>query len=103
MVLRICLGVFKDITHSPEGMNFFIAKVAVDFISQSTDQHIHHIGLGIETVIPDMLENHGLGKDSLRISHEIFKQGKLPRLQINLCGAPEYFSRKQVQRQIVKG
>ena len=51
------------------------------------DQHVHHVGLRIKAVVPDMLQNHGLGHDPASVPHQIFEQSKLPRLQLDLCPA----------------
>src|SRR5262245_11391317 len=49
---------FKDITHPAHGVNQLLWEVLVHLVAQPTDQHVHDIGLRIETVVPNVLEDH---------------------------------------------
>jgi hypothetical protein len=43
------LGVgFEHIPHSSDGMYQFLLKIPIDFVAQTTDQHVDHIGLRVE-------------------------------------------------------
>src|SRR5687768_10102906 len=49
---------FKDITHPAHGVNQLLREIFVHLVAQPADQHIHDVGLRIETVIPNVLEDH---------------------------------------------
>src|SRR5437899_2718441 len=91
---------FKDITHPAHGMNQLLREILVHLIAQSANEHIHHIGLRIETVVPDMFEDHCLGHHTTSMTHEIFQQCKLARLQFDLLPATGDFPSQQIEREI---
>lgn len=63
-------------------MNHFVGEVFIDLVSQTANQDIHHIGLGIEAVVIDMLQDGCLGYDTSLIPDKIFKQCKLDRKSV---------------------
>src|SRR5207342_3048940 len=67
------LSNFKGIAHSSVGMNEFILKVPVHLITQPADQHVHHVGLRIKVISPNVLHNHILRQYPARVAHEIFQ------------------------------
>ena len=74
--------------------------VRIGFIAQPVYKHVHDIGLGIETEIKNVLQNHGLGHDAAGVVHEIFQQRKLARLQFDLLVAAPHLAREQIQREV---
>jgi hypothetical protein len=61
---------------------------------------IDDIGLGIEMVVPHLLQQHGPGHDLTAVTHEVLEQAELPGLQLDLSpGAPDP-ARQQVHLQI---
>src|SRR3954451_7390689 len=89
---------FEDITHSADRVQH--AFFPVYFVANAADQHIDYVGLRIETVIPDMLEDHGLGDDSARVPHQEFKERKLARLQLDALGTALHLAGQKVQAQV---
>src|SRR5215471_4067443 len=91
IVLRMRLRRSKNITDSANGLNHFFREVLVYFVPQPANQHVHDVRLRIETVVPDVFENHGFGNDSTRVAHEVFEQREFSRLQIQLfLAAPDF-------------
>ena len=60
----------EDIAYSPDGVYHFFLEFPVDLVSQSANQDVHYICLWIETVIPDVLQDHSLGKNPPRVAHQ---------------------------------
>src|SRR5208282_2152278 len=72
----------KDIANSPDGLDQ--CPVLVQLAAQPVNEHIHNVCLRIETVIKNMFQDHRLGDRAVGAAHEIFQQGKLARLQLDL-------------------
>ena len=53
----------------------------VDLGAQARDMDVDDIGLRVEVIVPDILEQHGAGHDMAGIAHEIFEQLEFARLQ----------------------
>src|ERR671919_150033 len=81
--LKMRRGILENITHPPEGMNELVGKISVNFGSQSANQHIDDISLGIKMKIPNALQDHRSRKGAFGIPHEIFQQGKLALAQLD--------------------
>jgi len=45
--------------------------------------NVDDIGLGIEMILPDILQQHGAGDDLPGMAHQIFEQAKFARLQFD--------------------
>src|SRR5262245_976710 len=73
---------FKHIPHAPDGVNELHWKVPVHLRTHTTHQHVDDVCLGIEMVIPDMLEDHRFRDDTPSVAHEIFEQRQLAGLQV---------------------
>src|SRR2546421_56098 len=64
------------------------------------DEHVHDVGLRIETVIKNMLQDHGLGYRTIRMAHKILQERKLARLQLDQLATSPNFATNEVQRQV---
>src|SRR5689334_22233038 len=80
----------EDITNSSDGMDH--SATFIDFAAQAMDEDIDDVGLGIETVVEDMLENHGFGHRAIGMAHQVFEQGKFARLQFDFFFGPVHFA-----------
>src|ERR1700677_359515 len=96
--LRRNLGGSKDISYAADGMEprFF----RINFCAQPVDEHIGHVGLGIETVVEDVFEDHGFGDGAAGISHEVFQEGKFARLQFDLLAGAHDLAGEKIEGQI---
>src|SRR5688500_11630374 len=70
---------FKGIANSSRRLDQSV--VGIDLAAQPVDEHIDDVRLRIETVIPNVLQDHRLGDDAARVAHEIFEQGEFARLE----------------------
>jgi hypothetical protein len=53
--------------------------------------HVDHVGLRIEMIIPNVLQQHGAGHDLAGMPHQIFEQAEFARLQLQLLpGAADF-------------
>src|SRR5580658_254576 len=86
---RLCS--FENIANASDGMNDSFSEFLLQLRAQTMRQNVHHIGLWVEAVVPDMLQNHRLGDRPSGIAHEQFEQGKLPVLQLDLLSSPGHF------------
>src|SRR5689334_3734417 len=65
-------------------------ETLVDLLPKSADMHVDHIGLRVEMVVPDILQQHRARDDVPRMPHQIFEQPELARLQLDrLALAPD--------------
>ena len=46
--------------------------------------HVDDVGLRIEMMVPDLLEQHGARHDMSGVPHEVFEQPKLARQDLDL-------------------
>ena len=100
MVLVTLRGSFDDITHAPYGMDQLLWKVPVHPVSEPAYQDIDNIGLGVEMVVPNMFQDHGFGNNPVGVSHQVFEQGKLTRLKIDVLAGTNDFSLEKIDRQV---
>ena len=57
--------------------------IRIHFGPQTVDQHVHHVCLWIETVIPDVLENHRLRHRPADMAQQESQQGELLWLELD--------------------
>src|SRR5688572_20021847 len=62
--------------------------------------HVDHVGLGIEVIIPDILQKHGAGDDVAGIAHQIFKELELAGLQENGLASAGDRSRQKIHLKV---
>src|SRR5581483_394442 len=89
---------FEDITDAADGVEHFPALV--DFVTETVDEDVHHVGLGVEAVVPDVFEDHGFGDHAAGVAHEVFEEGELARLQFDLFAGAGDFAGEQIQLEI---
>jgi len=78
------LFLFEDIARSPDGVNKLRVVGTVNLVAQPANSGLDDVCLRIEIVIPDMFHNHRFRYNPSRIAHQVFQQGELARLQIDL-------------------
>src|SRR5581483_6895801 len=103
MVFLKRLSRAKGIADSPEGMDHLDRKITIDLAAQAVDQDVDDVGLGIEVIIPDMLQDHRLRDGSAGVSHQIVEQGELFRLKLDLPSAAGDLPREEVELQLPHG
>src|ERR1700757_475025 len=89
-----CLSGFENITYAANGMEQGL--VTINLVAQPAHQHVHDVRLRVKTIIPDVLHDHRLGHHAAGLAHQVFEQGKLPRLQFNLLAAALHFAIQQI-------
>jgi hypothetical protein len=75
-------------------------SIPVYLVPQPADSGLHHIGLGIEMVVPNVFHDHRLGNDSTRAAHQVFEQRKLPGLQIDAFTPPRDLPGEEIDGQV---
>ncbi len=65
--------------------------------------HVDDIGLRIEVIVPDILQQHRSGDHLVGMAHQIFEQLELARLQRDLPGAPAHLARHRIHMQVADG
>src|SRR5262245_31079260 len=81
-------------------MQQLLAEALVDLRSQSRNVHVDHVGLWIEMIVPDILEEHRPGDHLPRMLHEIFQQPELPWLQDDFLSRAGHLMRKTIEFEI---
>src|ERR1039458_8907113 len=88
----------EDITNSPDRVKH--RPVLIHFAAQTVHKDVHDIGLRVEAVVEDVFEDHGLGDRAIGIAHEVFEQGELARLQLDLLAPALHVAGEQIQGQV---
>src|SRR5689334_6347612 len=91
----------EDITNSSDGVDHRASFI--NFAAKTVDEDIDDIGLRIETVVEDVLENHGLGDRPGGMAHQIFEQRKFARLELDFFFGPVHFALEQVHGEVADG
>ena len=89
----------ENIAGAAQGVDEFLIEIAIHFIAQPADQHVHDIGLRIEGVVPNVFENHRLRDDAPRIAQKIFEEGKFARLELDFFAIARDLAREQIKCQ----
>src|SRR4051794_15219449 len=82
IVLEIRLRCAENITDAAQRMDQLHIEILVHLVPQPADQDVDHICLRIEGVIPELLEQIGLGKRLPCVAHQMLEQRKLAWLQL---------------------
>src|SRR5690349_17324381 len=83
----------EDITDSSDGVDHRAAFI--DFAAKTVNEDIDDVGLRVETVVEDVLENHGLGDWPGGMAHQIFEQCEFARLELDFFFAAMHFALEQ--------
>ena len=75
-------------------------EVLVDLASQTADVHIDDVGLRVEVIVPDVLEQHRPGDDLVAVAHQVFEQAEFARLQVDLLAGAADRARNDVNFKI---
>ena len=77
--------------------------VGVDLGSEPVDEDVDDIGLRVEGVVPDVLEDHGLADGAAGVAEQEGEERKFAGLQIDgLAGASD-FARDEVEGDVTAG
>src|SRR3954468_19664196 len=90
----------EDIADASQRVDELGRKIAIDFRSQSADEHVDDIGLRVEVIVPDVLQDHGLREHAARVPHQVFEQNELLALKLDLATAAPDTSRDQIEGEI---
>src|SRR3954463_16216870 len=90
MLRRSASSRAKDITYPADGVNHRL--VFIDFAAQPMHQHIDHVGLRVEAVVEDMLEDHRFRHWPIRVAHHVFDQSEFTRLQLDFLAAAPHLA-----------
>src|SRR5688572_14152934 len=89
---------FKGIANSSCRLDQCV--VGIDLAAQPVNEHVDDVRLRIETVIPNVLQDHRLGDNPARIAHQVFEQGELARLELDFLVATPHFAGEQIEREV---
>ena len=75
-------------------------EALVDLRSQARDMHVNNVGLRVEVIVPDMLEQHGAGHHLAGVLHQELEQAELARLKHDLGAITHDPMRQPVELEI---
>ena len=75
-------------------------ETLLDLAAQARDMHINDIGLRVEVIIPDMLQQHCSSDDLPGMAHQIFEQTEFARLEDDDLTCPFGGMRQAVEFEI---
>src|SRR5262245_34281677 len=73
-------AVADHVSRAANRMQQCLGKTFINLRTQPRDVHIDDVGLGIEMVIPHVLQQHCAGHNLSGMLHEVFEQAELARL-----------------------
>src|SRR5215469_18258128 len=82
------------------GLQQRLGETLVDLRAQPRNVHVDDVGLRVEMIVPDVLEQHRAGHDLPGVLHEIFKQAEFARLQDDLGLAASHPMRQAVELEV---
>ena len=77
-----------------------MVETLVDLAAQPAHMDVDHVGLGVEVVAPDMLQQHRARHHLARVAHEVGQQVELTRLQGDLAAGTPHRAGEQIQLQV---
>src|SRR5687767_14592292 len=87
--VRKTSGVRTDhVTRAADGMQKRGLEPTVDLGAQSRDMNVDDVRLGIEVVLPDILQQHRAGHDLSRMAHQIFQEAEFAGLKLDRRARP---------------
>src|SRR5271170_2455647 len=92
--------VADHIAGAAHGVQERLRKALVDLGSQSRNVHVDDVGLRIEMVVPDILQQHRPGDNLAGMAHEIFQQAEFARLKLQFLPGAAHLVRKPVELEI---
>ena len=97
MLLGSCV---KSIARATHGLQHRMIEIFIDFAAQAADLYVDDIGLRVEVIIPHIFQQHSARDHLSGVTHEVFQQAKLARLQINALAFTGNFAFQQIEFQI---
>src|SRR5690606_29530527 len=70
-------GGVEAVARAADGMQQRALEAAVDLRAQPADVHVDHVGLRVEVVVPDALEQHRARDHLTRMAHQELEQLEL--------------------------
>jgi hypothetical protein len=99
-VVRKFLGMFEDIANAANCVNQRSPGVMIHFAAQTINVNIDDVRRGVNSHLPDMIQNHSPGHDSAFVPAKIFQQRKLLWAQLEQVFAPSRFTADQIKLQV---
>src|SRR5262249_46093298 len=89
----------EDVAHAADGVDHRLAA-GVDLLAQVADVQLDHVRLAAEVVVPDPVEDLGLGQHPARVAHEETQQLELRGGELDqLAPPPRALAPRQARRQ----
>ena len=77
-----------------------MSKPLFDLAAQPAHVDVDHVGLRVEVIAPDVLEQHRARDHLAGVAHEVGEQGELPRLQGDLAARAAHHPGEQVDLEV---
>ena len=81
----LLLAAFQHIAGAANRMQDRLVETLLDLAAQPRDMDVDDVGLRIEMIVPDILEQHGARHHLAGMAHQIFEQAEFARLQRDLA------------------
>src|SRR6266542_889620 len=89
-----------DVAEAANRPDYLVFMPIIDLGPKMTDVHIDNVRGPVETLVPDMFEDHGAREDSPRVRHQILKDTIFFRGQLDSFAGAFHLLRKAIQFQI---
>src|SRR5712692_5850274 len=80
----------KDVSNAADSVQEFLLERPIDLLAQAADEHVDHVGLRVEAVVPDVRQDHRLRDDVAGIAHQVLEQRELARAEIDRRAAARH-------------
>src|SRR3989442_15881490 len=91
----------EDIPNTPDRVQKFPLKWAIDFFPQPAHEHVDDVRLRIEVVFPHVRQDHSLRDDLTGIAHQVLEQREFARPQIDRLAISRDAARQKIEYQIL--
>ena len=92
--------VANHVSGAANGVDERTVEALVDLRSQPRDMHVNNVGLWVEVIVPDMLEQHGAGHHLAGVLHQKLEQAELAWLKHDLGAIAHDPMRQPVELEI---
>ena len=97
---RTIVGCAQAVARAPHRVEQGAVEALVDLLAQPADVNVDHVGLRVEVIVPDVLEQHRSGDDVTGIAHQVFEKPELARQYVDRLVAALHRSRQQIELEI---
>src|SRR5581483_5901280 len=99
-VQRTLSGMFQHVANATNSVDQGTHSFAIDLAAQAVNVDIHHVGCGIDSHTPHVVQNHAASHDTAGIATQIFQERELLWSELQYLIATSRFTPHQIELQV---